>query len=195
MNKGVIRMNKLQVEARLRQYLKSHFINFEVDIDNDVPRYTMIFQGYDNAPNKAIETCIWLYNDEMEVRTYYPQVAAEWCKDHCKNIPMLMRLFNYINAMVLLKSADGAGGSLYQPHHLHTPRIYMTEDDCFDITLTTVICYDFYEVAPLETEDYITAFCPELLANLSPAIFGLLLDLIDFESAKQYIQINILKNK
>lgn len=84
MNKGVIRMNKLQVEARLRQYLKSHFINFEVDIDNDVPRYTMIFQGYDNAPNKAIETCIWLYNDEMEVRTYYPQVAAEWCKDHCK---------------------------------------------------------------------------------------------------------------
>lgn len=188
-------MNRIQVEARLRQYLKSHFINFEVDIDNGVTRYTMIFRGYDSAPNKAIEICIWLYNDEMEVRTYYPQVAAEWCKDHSENIPMLMRLFNYINATVWLKSADGAGGTLYQPHHLHTPRIYMTEDDCFDITLTTVICYDFYEVAPLETEDYITAYCPELLANLSPAIFGLLLDLIDFETAKQYIQINVLKNK
>lgn len=188
-------MNRIQVEARLRQYLKSHFINFEVDIDNGDPRYTMVFQGYDSAPNKAIESCIWLYDDEMEVRTYYPQVAAEWCKEHSENIPMLMRLFNYINATVWLKSADGAGGTLYQPHHLHTPRIYMTEDDYFDITLTTVICYDFYEVAPLETEDYITAYCPELLANLSPAIFGLLLDLIDFESAKQYIQINILKNK
>ncbi len=35
----------------------------------------------------------------------------------------------------------------------------MTEDGCFDITLTTIICNDFYEVAPLETEDYITAYC------------------------------------
>lgn len=65
-------MNKLQVEARLKQYLKSHFINFEVDIDNGVPRYTVIFQGYDSAPNRTIESRIWLYNDEMEVRTYSP---------------------------------------------------------------------------------------------------------------------------
>ena len=78
-------MNRIQVEARLRQYLKSHFINFEVDIDNGDPRYTMVFQGYDSAPNKAIESCIWLYDDEMEVRTYYPQVAAEWCKEHSEN--------------------------------------------------------------------------------------------------------------
>ncbi|MST88845.1 hypothetical protein FYJ79_04525 [Sharpea azabuensis] len=57
----------------------------------------------------------------------------------------------------------------------------MTEYDCFDITLTIVICYDLYEVAPLETEDSVTAYCPELLADLSPAIFGLFFYLIDFE--------------
>ena len=186
-------MNKIQAQAKLKQYLKSHFISFEIYFDNSVPRYTMLFVGYEDAPNKAIETCIWFYDEEMEVRTYYTEVAADWCKEFSENIPMLMRLFNYINAVVWLNTADGAGGLLYQPHHLHTPRIYMTEDGCFDITLTTVISYDFYEVAPLETEDYITAHCPDLLADLSPAIFGLLLDMIDFETAKQYIQTNILK--
>jgi len=179
-------MFKQQAFERLRQYLKSHFINFQVGIDNGDPRYTMVFQGYDSAPNEAIESCIWLYDDEMEVRTYYPQVAAEWCKEHSENIPMLMRLFNYINATVWLKSADGAGGTLYQPHHLYTPRIYMTEDD-LDITLTSVISYEWYEVAPLETEDYIAAYCPELLAKLSPAIFFLLLGKINLQQAMHYI--------
>lgn len=186
-------MNKIQAQARLKQYLKSHFIDFVVDLDNGVPRCTMLFIGYDEAPNKAIETCIWFYDEEMEVRTYYTEVAADWCKEFSENIPMLMRLLNYINAVVWLNTSDGTGGLLYQPHHLHTPRIYMTEDGCFDITLTTVISYDFYEVAPLETEDYITAHCPELLADLSPAIFGILLDMIDFETAKRYIQTNILR--
>ena len=187
-------MKKIHAQTRLNQYLKTHFIEFEVDFNDGTPRYTMHFRGYDSAPNKEIETCVWFYDEEMEVRTYYTHVVADWCKDHHNNLPVLMRLFNYINAVVWLKSADGAGGALYKPHHLHTPRIYITEDDCFDITLATVICYDFYEVAPLETEDYITAYCPELLANLSPAIFGLLLGMIDIESAKQYIQMSVLNN-
>ena len=102
-------MNRIQVEARLRQYLKSHFINFEVDIDNGAPRYTMIFRGYDNAPNKAIETCIWLYNDEMEIRTYYPKVAAEWCKDHSENIPMLWKNSEIISKGIGMVSESKSG--------------------------------------------------------------------------------------
>lgn len=188
-------MNRLQAQARLLQYVKSHFVEFEVDFDQDVPRYTMLFHGYDSAPDRMIESCIWFHKEDMEVRTYYTRVAADWCKEHSNNIPALMRLFNYINAVVWLASADGAGGAWYQPHHLYTPRLYMTEDDCFDITLTTVIPYDFYEVAPLETEDYMMAYCPELLADLSPAIFGLLLKTVDFEAAKRYIQKNVLKKE
>ena len=93
-------MTKQQAVEKLGQYLKSHFINFEIDIDNGDPRYYMIFQGYDSAPNKAIESCIWLYNEEMEVRAYYPQVAANWCKKYQENLPSVIRLLNHINATV-----------------------------------------------------------------------------------------------
>ena len=78
------------------------------------------------------------------------------------------------------------------PSCLYTPRIYLTEDGGYDITLTSVIPYDFYELAPLETEDYITACCPELLNGLSPAIFGVLLGNLDVEQAIQYVRKNIL---
>ena len=30
-------MNKIQAQAKLKQYLKAHFINFEEDLDNGVP--------------------------------------------------------------------------------------------------------------------------------------------------------------
>ena len=49
--------------------------------------------------------------------------------------------------------------------------MYMTEDGCCDITLTFTLPYDFYKVAPLEFEDFITATLPDLLNRLSPAIF------------------------
>ena len=39
---------------------------------------------------------------------------------------------------------------------LYTPRIYLTADGRFDITITTIIPYDFFGLAPLETLDYIT---------------------------------------
>lgn len=82
---------------------------------------------------------------------------------------------------------DGTGGSLYAPNTLYTPRIFITENDCFNITLTTIINYNFYKLAPLETEDYITAYCPELLDKLSPPIFSLLLGEFDLEQAMYYV--------
>lgn len=188
-------MNHMQAQKKIREYLLSHFINFEQDFDNNVPRITMLFQGCDLAPNKVVEACIWFYAEEMEVRVYYAQVAADWCKEFCENIPCLMQLFNYINALTWLKASDGAGNRLYQPHYLHTPRLYITEDGCYDITLTSVINYDFYEITQLETEDYITAYCPELLSQLSPAIFGLLLGEINLEMAKFYIRDNLVDRK
>lgn len=99
---------------------------------------------------------------------------------------MIMRLLNYINATLWMTYSDGANGLLYDSSILYTPRIFITEDN-FDITITTIINYDFYEIAPLETEDYITAYCPELLDKLSPAIFSLLTEKITLEQAMQYI--------
>lgn len=56
---------------------------------------------------------------------------------------------------------------LYEPHMLYNPRIYVTEDGCFDIMITTIINYDSWETAPGETADYFTAYCPELLDRLA----------------------------
>ena len=49
----------------------------------------------------------------------------------------------------------------------------MTEDGCYDITMTFTLPYDFYEVAPLESEDFIIATLPDLFNRLSPTIFQL----------------------
>ena len=68
-------------------------------------------------------------------------------------------------------------------------------DDCFDIVLATVVNYDFYNVAPLETEDFLTACLPELLNNLSIPIFLLLLGKITVERAISIIETKILDKR
>lgn len=180
-------MLRMDAQIRLSTYLKSHFIYFETDFNNDTPRFTMMFKNCNNCPDKILESCVYFYQNCMEVKTYFNQNAASWCKEHQQNIPMIIRLLNYINATVWMSSADGANGLLYNPSTLYNPRIFMTEDECFDITITTFINYDFYEVAPLETEDYITAYCPDLLDKLSIAIFPLLSGKITLQQAMQCI--------
>ena len=185
-------MTKIQAEKKIMQYLKSHYIEFEVDLKDGICRYTMILHGYENSPNKVLESCIWFFEDVMEVRCYYTQNASDWCEEYSNNIPDLMRLFNFINASIWVGSTDGMNGALYKSNYLYTPRLYMTEDGFHDITLTTIIPYDFYEVATLETEDYIIASCPYLLDSLSPAIFLLLFGRIDFDTAVKHIKSNTL---
>lgn len=74
---------------------------------------------------------------------------------------------------------------------LYTPRICMTEDDCCDIVITTIIPYDFREVAPLETADYLTAYCPELLDGLTCDIFGVLIGKTTAGEAIRSVERNI----
>lgn len=180
-------MTKENAQIRLYTYLKSHFINFEADICDGIQRFTMVFKNCENCPDKILESCIYFYQDCMEIKTYFNQNAANWCKEYQENLPLVIRLLNHINATVWMCSTDGAGGRLYAPSTLYAPRIFITENDCFDITLTTLINYDFYNIAPLETEDYITATCPDLLNQLSLAIFPLLLGKIDLQQATHYV--------
>lgn len=187
-------MNRFEAKNKLCAYLKRNNISFSNDLDNGTARITMLYNDCNNCPDKVLESCIWFYDNEMELRVYYNANASSWCRksDHISN---LMRLFNYINALVWPRTADVTNHALYQPHHLHTPRLYMTEDGFNDITLTSVIAYDFYAVAPLETEDYITACCPELLDKLSPVIFGTLLGQLNVEQAICYVKEHILEDK
>ena len=136
-------MNSYKAKKLIVDYLHSHNIRFTEDLDNTVPRITMVFTGYDSCPGKIIESCIWFYEDNMEARIYYSELGAKICKEST-HIEGLMRVFNFI------------------------------------------------QVAPLETEYYITAACPELMGSLAPAIFGLLLGKINTDVAIEYVKKEIL---
>lgn len=164
-------------------YLKAHHIYFETTLENGTISVIMELKARE-APNHRVESSVRFCNECMEVLVYYsalcPQIMKE--SDH---IDELMRVLNYINARVFLRCGDPNG--LYRPHLLYTPRIYMTEDGCDDIAVITVINYDFYEVAPLETFDYITAFCPEYLDKLTAPIFLTLSSRLSVREATELI--------
>jgi hypothetical protein len=105
------------------------------------------------------------------------------------------RLLNYINAEVWPFTHDGLGGELYAPHHLQTPRFYITEDGNYDLTATTVIDYDHFEMAPLETEDYCTAAIPELMDKLSLPLFFTLGHKISVQEAIAIIKRDVLNEE
>lgn len=180
-------MTREEAKARFAKYLKSNLIKFYEDNDGVAAMYRMTYQGYDLCPEHCLESCIWFYPDHMEARVYYSIGGAELCKES-KYKPELLRLLNYINAEVWPIALDRKGGTLYKPRVLYAPRIYMTEDEICDITLTFPVSYDFYEAAPLETEDFITASCPDLMNVLAFAIFGLIVESINLEQAMAYVR-------
>ena len=59
-------------------------------------------------------------------------------------------------------------------------------------TNNTIVNYDFWEVAPIETLDYMTWYCPELLDKLSYPIFSVLKGGA-VEEAIAYINNNMLE--
>ena len=52
---------------------------------------------------------------------------------------------------------------------------------------------DFFELAPLEIEDFVTIGVPSLLEELAPYFFGVLLGSMTSELAIQYINKNLLR--
>lgn len=182
-------MTRKEAIKSFTDYMKRHNISCVTDLDNGVQRFTMHYRA-ENAPNYCVESCIWFYQDIAEVRCYYTAMGALFCKTS-EYKEGLLRLLNFINARVFLDCCDSYG--LYEPHMLYNPRMYVTEDGCFDITITTIINYDFWETAPVETADYLTAYCPELLDRLAPAVFGVLLGNFTVDEAVIYIRKNILE--
>ena len=190
-NDGGATLKAIKAQRMVKEYLRSRFIPFTEDEEDGTPRITILCKGYDTCPGGILESCIYFFDNDMEARVYYSAAGASICKKS-EHIGDLMRLFNFCHARIFPRTADGMGGVLYESNHLYTPAIYLTEDGCYDITLTTLIYYDFFEVAPLETEDYITAACPELMNKLSVPIFDLLTGEIKIDEAIGYIKEHIL---
>lgn len=185
-------MEKKIVKGKIISYLKKHFIGHQEDIDSGVVRVTMVFNGYNSTPDNVIESCIYFFNDSMECRTYYTETGSRLCEVSRFKLD-LMRLINFVNARLWpLTPNDGVGGKLYKPTYLYAPRLYITEDGYFDITMTTIIPYDFYEVAPLETIDFLTVSIPSLMNKLSYPVFSVLNGSMSSEQAIAYIEENIL---
>lgn len=183
-------MTKEQVIRKIREYAKSHNIECMPGIDMSCPQLIFDFDAED-APDKRVESCIFFYKNDMEARVYYSSLGAELCK-RSENISELYRLLNFINCRVMLDYTDGGRG-LYQPHSLYNPRICVTEDGCFDITMTTIIPYDFFELTPIETMDYLTIHCPLLLDKLTVPIFCTLLGKRPVDEVINYIKTNLLE--
>lgn len=183
-------MAEKDVIKNFKNYLKAHNIYHteSIGIEDRVREITMVLDAK-NAPDKYVEGCVWWNGEEAEVRTYYNAMGAEICSKS-GHIDELLRLLNFINARVFLNCGEWSG--LYKPHMLYTPRIYLTEDGFSDIAITTICSLDFWELTPLETADYITIYCPELLDKLAPAIFGVLLGEVTGEESIAYVKKKIL---
>ena len=184
----------IEVYNDIKYYLKRHFFKYYEETFENTKRLITAYSGYANCPNMALESCIYFHSDCIECRVYYTELGAFICKKSTHQAD-LYRLLNYINANVFPCTCDGTDGEFYPPSHLYTPRIYITEDDCYDITANTIIPYDFYEIAPLETADYMTACIPELMNKLSPAIFGVLSGIKTTEDAIAYVNSAVLNEE
>lgn len=180
-------MKRMMAFNQIKKYLKKNSIQFIEDFENEVPRLTMVFrQNLQNCPDQLLEACIWFFESGMEVRCYYNENAAKFCKESPHKAE-LYRLMNYINAKVFIQSNDYAGGSLYSPRCLHATRFYVSEDGAYDIMVSTLIEYDWYAICPLETEDFITVSLPVILNKLSIPIFFLLFGKVSVEKAMEMI--------
>ena len=173
----------------LDRYLKYYSIPYKKDKDLDVTRITFVFES-ENVPGGFTEGCVWFFDKAAEARVYYNETSVNICKasDHKEG---LFRLLNFINARVFMSLSDG-GTSRYDPQILFTPRVYLTEDEGYDIAITTMINYRFWYEAMEETHDYLTAYQPELLDKLGPFIFGVLRGVISINEAISGIKADLL---
>lgn len=186
-------MNKKEAKHKFTTYLNERNIHFHEHL-NENPRICMLLTGYEKSPDNTLGLSISFFDTCMEVRVYFSDNANGWIKKRAAELFDIYRLLNYTNAVVWPFTHDGVGGELYQPHHLQTPRFYITEDGNYDLTATTLIDYDHYEMAPLETEDYCTVALPELMDKLSLPFFLLLMKEISVEHAITLIEREVLSS-
>ena len=172
-------------------YLKNRNIYYEEDLLEGVPRITMAFTGFEHCPSERVEACVYFHKDSIEARLYYAHPGPEAVSES-EHISDLYRLLNWVNAMLFPKNMDNADGTVYAPSYLVTPRFFLTEDGCNDITAMVVMDNDFFAFAPLEMEDYITVALPWLMGELAPYIFGVLFGNINVEYVIKLIQCHIL---
>lgn len=186
-------MNKNEAKRRFIGYLKGRNIKYLEQINDNESSIVMAIAGYERCPNSALECSIYFFDACMQCQVYFTENASGWISERADVLSDMYMLLNFINARVWPFTHDGMGGKLYKSHHLQTPRFYITEDSHYDLTATTVIDYDYYSMAPLETEDYCTATIPALMDKLSLPLFFVLMKKISVDEGIELIKRDVLK--
>lgn len=171
-------------------YLKQKS-NIYIESCKFAPSITIALPGHSNSPSRKIESSLFFFPDAIEIRVYYACPGPQIVSNNLERLPSLYRLLNFLNAHVFVKKMEGVG-NFYRASYLLQPRFFLTEDEQFDITATVILEKDFFELAPLEIEDFITIALPALMNQLSPYIFGVVTGKVNVEAAIRQIRKNIL---
>ena len=181
-------MDKLEAKQYVIKYLRDRNIAFTHYLRGGDMSVVLVLKGHDNCPDDVLECCFYFFETCMEARVYFDENASSWISENKDKLPEMYRLLNYINARFWPFNNDGVGGQFYSPHHLLTPRFYITEDEQNDITSTICVDYDVFELAPLEVCDYVTATLPAYMNELSPTLFLVLLGKMSAEDGIKNIE-------
>lgn len=182
-------MTKAKARKLITNYLKQYNIPHHLLNDGkkpliDINDLTIYVRFHvEEAPDHLAECSIWFYEDGLEVRGYYSENAASWVSEHKDHIPNVIQVINFVNARVFL-------GNL-----LYTPRLYLTADERPEFAITTIIPYRFFEVAKIETLEYITCYYPEFLGKVSFPLFLTLIGNITPEVAIHHITTEMLNEE
>ena len=172
-------MTKTAARSYISSYLKQNFIPYDDKSVDDC--FVMQFVAK-YSPDSKLECSIYFRETRIDALVYYSKGASLNISQQ-QDLSKLFRLINYINANLCPCPYDGMGGELYESNYMFNPVLYLTEDGHNDLTFYVNLDYDFFEVAPLEACDFITAAMPDLLDELAVPIFGALLGITEMENA------------
>ena len=184
-------MNKKKEKTIITKYIKEHLIPYIESVSYGIHEFGIVYKNMNHCPDNILESNLKFYENHIECRVFYSETINKWFREEEIYYSELYRILNFISAKVFPMAVDFSGGELYQPRQMYTPRIHLTEDGCYDITLLVNIPYDFFEVAQLETLDYMTACYPYIMDKLSYPIFKAALE-GDTDEAIDYINTFIL---
>ncbi|MBQ3553648.1 MAG: hypothetical protein IJA08_03125 [Clostridia bacterium] len=175
-------MTKYEIKKYIDDYLKKYNINNRLINDHKKPMLskdldTFVITYKVDAPGGLVESDIHIYKDRLQVRAYYLEAVSDLCKEN-NCYEELLKVINFINANVFFDS-------------LYTPRLYLSTDGYHDIVITTVILYDFFELAPIETMEFITCYCPEYLEKFAIPIYAVVSQKISADNAIEWIKQNV----
>lgn len=168
-----------------KDYVEEKDIQYILDKDNGVPRFTMIFDA-PKCPGRAVFVSVRISEEVAEVRASYSDEGIEALRNSAHKDEVL-RLLNFINDKAFLIQTN-MGWKHKRAALLYTPSFFVSGEG---ITAATMINYCLWDEFGA-TESYITQNCPKLLDQLAPYVFGVIEGKISAKEAEEKIGKEIL---